>query len=185
MTIQCLSLHSRFVVKTGKPSSLLHESIRMYSTESKTFSHLDEKGKVKMVDVSSKATTERTATATAKVRLDQDIISKIQEGNMKKGDVIATAKIAGIVAAKRTSFIIPLCHQINLTHIDICIDLEDDFAHVVCKVKTRDRTGVEMEALTGVTVSCLTLYDMVKSMKKDIVIQDIQVVSKTGGKTDF
>jgi len=139
-----------------------------------------------MVDVSSKDPSERIAAAKAIVKLDSQLIQMIQEGGIKKGDVISTAKLAGIMGAKQTCHIIPLCHQINLTSIDIDITFEDqEYAVITCTVKTKDRTGVEMEALTGASISCLALYDMVKSVKKNVVIQDLRLISKTGGKSDI
>lgn len=137
-----------------------------------------------MVDVSSKEPTERTAIATSKVNLGQEVIKMILEGNMKKGNVITTSKIAGIMAAKKTSSLIPLCHPINVTTVTVDVVFEGDYAIITSCVKTRDRTGVEMEALTAVSVASLTLYDMVKSVKKDIIISDMKLVSKTGGKID-
>lgn len=138
-----------------------------------------------MVDVSTKSSSVRTAKAIGTVVVGRDIIQAIKEVSLKKGDVITTSKIAGILAAKRTSELIPLCHPINLSHIVIDVSLceEGSSLTVECTVKTNDKTGVEMEALTGVTVACLTLYDMCKSLRKDIVIQEIKLVSKTGGKS--
>lgn len=161
----------------------------MYSTVSphgnNAFSHLDDQGRVKIVDVSSKQSTERTATASATVTLGKELVSLIRKGNIKKGDVITTAKLAGIMGAKKTSSLIPLCHQINLTNVTVDIVLEEEHAVITCLVKTKDRTGVEMEALTGASIASLTLYDMVKSVKKDVTIADVRLVSKTGGKSDY
>lgn len=146
---------------------------------------MDENGKVKMVDVSTKVSTERMAIAEARVRLGEDVIAMIVQGNMKKGDVITTAKIAGIMAAKKTSSLIPLCHQLNLSSVSITISFDKEHAIISSTVKTTERTGVEMEALTATSIASLTLYDMVKSVKKDVIIENIKLISKTGGKSDW
>jgi cyclic pyranopterin phosphate synthase len=151
-----------------------------------TFSHVDDAGKVKMVDVGAKSYTQRVAVATGRVLLGATAFHLVVENRMKKGDVLVTAKIAGIMAAKRTSELIPLCHNIQLSSVDVELNLEFQSCAVAisCTAKCRGQTGVEMEALTGVTVAALTVYDMCKSVSHDIVIGDVHLVSKTGGKND-
>ena len=154
-----------------------------------TLSHLDLKGQVSMVDVSTKKITLRTATASGIVALGREVIQTIQssENLSKKGDVVTVSKVAGIVAAKSTSSLIPLTHQVPLSHVSVDIELEPETgtASVICTAKTSSLTGVEMEAMTGVAVACLTLYDMCKSINKGIIIRDIRLVKKSGGKSDF
>ncbi|MCA1590960.1 MAG: cyclic pyranopterin monophosphate synthase MoaC [Acidobacteria bacterium] len=151
----------------------------------KTLSHLDETGHVKMVDVSEKAETLRAATASAKVILSHQTLVAIQKNVNPKGDPLEIARIAGIMAAKKTSGLIPLCHQINLSGVDIDIVMRDFGVSIEATAKTTAKTGVEMEALTAVSVAALTIYDMCKGVQKDIVISDIQLERKTGGKGDF
>lgn len=138
-----------------------------------------------MVDVSAKSETARTATARGKVFLRPDILSDIAAGNMPKGDVLTTARLAGIMAAKRTDSLIPLCHGLPLSHVsvDFAMDHETGTITIEATAKTTARTGVEMEALTAVTVAALTVYDMAKAADKGIVIADVRLVSKTGGKS--
>lgn len=151
----------------------------------KKLTHLDEDGQVSMVDVGSKADSERFARARGSVRMQPDTLQLIVSGQTKKGDVLTTAKLAGIMAAKRTSDLIPLCHPLLLTHIDVictpnreakCIDVE-------ATVRLKGKTGVEMEALTAVTVACLTIYDMAKAIDRQMQIDRVRVVQKTGGKS--
>lgn len=148
-------------------------------------SHLNAEGSVCMVDISNKVQTSRRAVARAVVCLGPELVLRIK--SLPKGDVITTAKLAGIMAAKKTSSLIPLCHQIQLSqvHIEIRLDKDSGEAVVECEAKTKHGTGVEMEALTGATVACLTLYDMCKSVNKSIVIHSVKLVSKSGGKSDF
>lgn len=142
-----------------------------------------------MVDVSIKQVTLRTATASGVVVLGREVIEAIQssENLSKKGDVVTVSKVAGIMAAKSTSSLIPLTHQVPLSHVSVEIELEPETgtASVKCTAKTSSQTGVEMEAITGVVVASLTLYDMCKSINKGIVIKDIRLVKKSGGKSDF
>ena len=151
------------------------------------FTHLDGSGKVKMVDVSDKAETLRTAMARGYILLNKEIIEKIKKNEVKKGDVFATAKLAGINAAKKNWDLIPLCHQIRLTNIDISFEIIDKENKITAKstIKGYDRTGVEMEALTSVSVSLLAIYDMCKAVSKDMIIGGIELVEKTGGKADY
>ena len=154
---------------------------------SKELSHIDEAGNASMVDVSNKNSTTRTATASGAVQFPQEVfeILAAQDFLGAKGSIIQTAVIAGIQAVKKTSELIPLCHQLNLSKVHIDIQPKDNTLHIVCKVKCKERTGVEMEALTGVSVSALTIYDMCKALSHDIQISNIQLEQKTGGKNDF
>ena len=148
-------------------------------------SHINQTGDVNMVDVTDKEVTSREATATAVVSMSEEAIKEVISGNAKKGNVIATAKIAAINAAKKTHGLIPLCHPINVSHVevDIAPDLEKSVINVSANVKTKSETGVEMEAMTAVSVAALTIYDMVKAIQKDITIGPIQLTKKTGGKS--
>jgi len=151
------------------------------------FSHLDSDGKARMVDVSKKVPTVRTAEAEGFITLDENIITKIKENGVKKGDVFSVAKIAGINAAKKTWELIPLCHQLALTGIDIGFTIleEENKVRVNSKVKTNYSTGVEMEALVAVSTSILTIYDMCKALSKSMQIGPIYLLSKSGGKSDY
>jgi len=153
----------------------------------KELSHVDESGKATMVDVSDKKNSVRTAIASGRVQFPRDVFETLaaQDFLGVKGSIIQTAVIAGIQAVKKTSELIPLCHQLNLSKVHIDIQPVDYTLRIVCKVKCNERTGVEMEALTGVSVSALTIYDMCKALSHDIVISDIQLEQKTGGKNDF
>ena len=149
------------------------------------FTHLDEQGQVRMVDVGNKSISSRSAVAKAFVRMKSEIIRMILNGDIPKGDVLACARLAGIMAAKQTSSLIPLCHPIELNQVKIDLDC-DESRHgieVIATVSTNARTGVEMEALTAVTISSLTIYDMCKSVDKGIFIEEIMLVSKHGGKS--
>lgn len=150
--------------------------------------HLDEKGNARMVDVSDKDVTARIAVARGRVVMLPATLALIEQGGARKGDVLGTARIAGIMAAKRTHELIPLCHPLALTRI--AVDLEpipaDSAIEVTATVKVTGRTGVEMEALTAVSVACLTIYDMVKAVDRGIRITDIRLIEKAGGKSgDF
>lgn len=152
------------------------------------FTHIDEKGNAIMVDVSEKETTKRTAIAIGYIKLSKKIIDSIKNMNNKKGDVISTARIAGIIAVKNTSNVIPLCHTllINKASIDFEIDEEKNTLKAICTASCNGKTGVEMEALHGVSVALLTIYDMCKAIDKSMVIYDIHLSQKTGGKSgDF
>jgi cyclic pyranopterin phosphate synthase len=147
--------------------------------------HLDEHGQVRMVDVGNKSISSRSAVAKAFVRMESGIIRMILDGEIPKGDVLACARLAGIMAAKQTSSLIPLCHPIELNQVKIDLDC-DELRHgivVRATVSTNARTGVEMEALTAVTISSLTIYDMCKSLDKSISIEEIILISKRGGKS--
>ncbi len=148
-------------------------------------SHIDENGNAKMVDVSEKETSDRLAIASAKVILNENTYNLIKTNGIKKGDVLTVAKVAGIMAAKNTSNLIPMCHPINITGINIDFELNDEdyTIKILGQVKINAKTGVEMEALTAVTVTALTIYDMAKAVQKDIEITDIKLEKKTGGKS--
>ncbi len=148
-------------------------------------SHIDDKGNAHMVDVSEKDVTSRTAVAKGSVWMQPETLTMIREGLAKKGDVIGTARIAGIMAAKKTHDLIALCHPLALSKVTVEIDEAADESRidVTATVKVTGQTGVEMEALTAVSVSCLTLYDMVKAVDRGIRIGDIRVTEKSGGKS--
>ncbi len=148
------------------------------------FSHLDKHGNVKMVDVTDKVTTARIAKAEGKITMLPETISAIQNDALPKGNVLTTAKIAGIHAAKKTAEMIPMCHQLNLSFVDIEFKIEGDAILIKSTVKTKEATGVEMEALSAVSGAALTIYDMCKSVNKSMVISEIKLVEKVGGKSD-
>lgn len=149
------------------------------------FSHITKDGKATMVDVSEKKTTLRTAEAIAEVAVSSEIFLKIKENQIAKGDVLSTARIAGIQAAKRTSELIPLCHNIFISKIDIDFNLIEKTNTIEVKsfCKTESQTGIEMEALTAVSIAALTIYDMCKAIDKGITINNIKLLSKMGGKS--
>jgi cyclic pyranopterin phosphate synthase len=150
--------------------------------------HLDASGKADMVDVSDKDVTTRTATASGAVVMARETLDLIVAGNMKKGDVISTARIAGIMAAKKTHDLVPLCHPLALTKISIDIEPDPSLPglRVTAFAKLDGKTGVEMEALTAVSVACLTIYDMAKAVDRGMALTDIRLVEKTGGRSgDF
>ena len=146
-------------------------------------SHLDDSGAAHMVDVTAKDATTRTAVATGVLHTRADVVEMIATGGLPKGDALATARIAGILGAKRTSDLIPLCHQLALTGVDVEFDVRATEVAITATVRTTDRTGVEMEALTAVSVAALTLYDMLKAVDPAATIEGIAVLSKDGGKT--
>jgi len=147
------------------------------------FSHLDESGRAHMVDVSAKEVTARTATASGFVRLSPECVATLRAGDVPKGDALAVARIAGIQAAKRTPDLVPLCHPIAIHGVRVDLDVRDEGVAIEARVRTADRTGVEMEALTSVTVAALTLIDMVKAIDPAATITDVRVEEKTGGKS--
>ena len=138
-----------------------------------------------MVDVSEKQTTARRAVASAQVLLNEETIKILREGENPKGNPLEIARIAGIMAAKQTANLIPLCHQISLSKVDVQTEITDYGVRLEAEAKTSSQTGVEMEALTAVSIAALTIYDMCKAVQKDIRITEIQLESKTGGKSDF
>ncbi|MCK4548627.1 MAG: cyclic pyranopterin monophosphate synthase MoaC [Candidatus Krumholzibacteria bacterium] len=145
----------------------------------KDFSHIDSKGKVKMVDVSGKSVSRRTAVASGSVKMAAETVVKLREGLLKKGDALAAAKIAGIMGAKRTSDLIPLCHPLPIDDIAVGLELKEEAVEIEATVTSTARTGVEMEALTAVSVAALTLYDMCKAVDKGMIIESITLRSKT------
>ena len=150
-----------------------------------SFTHVDQKGRVRMVDVTSKDVTLRTAVAQAIVCMHPDTLQKIINQRVKKGNVLETARIAGIMAAKKTAELIPMCHPLNITHasVDFLPDENNHSIQIKAGVRLVGQTGVEMEALTAVSVAALTIYDMCKSYDRDMIVTHIQLVEKTGGKS--
>ncbi|ASS74997.1 cyclic pyranopterin monophosphate synthase MoaC [Tumebacillus algifaecis] len=155
--------------------------------DEKKLTHFNEQGRAQMVDVTQKEVTKRTATASARIEMQPETLTLIREGKMKKGDVLAVAQVAGIMAAKKTSDLIPMCHPLPLTKVDISFAEDGERALLVhATVATTYVTGVEMEALTAVTTAALTVYDMCKAVDKGMLIQNVALVAKTGGKNgDF
>jgi cyclic pyranopterin monophosphate synthase len=145
--------------------------------------HLDESGQAAMVDVSAKADTVREAVAEGRISMALDALTAIKEGSAKKGDVLATARIAGIMAAKKTSELIPLCHPLLLSKISVDFAFEEDGIRTTATVRLTGQTGVEMEAMTAVSVALLTIYDMAKALDKAMIIDGVRLLSKTGGKS--
>ena len=146
-------------------------------------SHMDNNGTMKMVDISKKQDTVRIASAIAEIEMSGELVSLIKQGKCPKGDVFAVAKCAGIMSAKNTSNLIPLCHQINLSSVDIEFRFESTKLIIKSTIKTTGKTGVEMEAMTAVSVTALTIYDMCKAVDKELVINNTKLLSKTGGKS--
>jgi cyclic pyranopterin phosphate synthase len=152
---------------------------------SKDLSHLDEKGRARMVDISSKRVTARTAEARASISMERETLDLILGDGIEKGDVLGTARIAGIMAAKKTSELIPMCHPIAITSVelDFKVDKKASTITAVATTRTRDRTGVEMEALTAASVAVLTVYDMCKAVDRSMTITSVQLVKKSGGRS--
>ncbi len=147
------------------------------------FTHFNDQGRARMVDVSDKAVTLRTATAAGTVRMLPATVEAIRSGGVPKGDVLAVAQVAGILAAKRTGEIVPMCHPLPLTGADVRFALRDDAVDIEATVRCRGETGVEMEALHAVTAAALTIYDMCKALEKGMEITDVRLLEKTGGKS--
>ena len=145
----------------------------------KKLTHTDESGRANMVDVGHKPQQIRTATAEGFIHLESETVSLIRENQMKKGDVLTVAEIAGIQAAKKTSDLIPLCHPVQLTKVEVSCSLLDYGVSVICTTRCIGQTGVEMEALTGVQIALLTVYDMCKAVDKNMVIDEVKLISKT------
>jgi cyclic pyranopterin phosphate synthase len=143
------------------------------------FTHLDKQGSVSMVDVSAKPIQQREAIARGEIRLQPDTIKKIQSNDIAKGNVLATARLAGIMAAKKTGALIPLCHPLGLSHCEINFEIQSDHIVITATTRVSAQTGVEMEALTAVSVAALTIYDMCKAIDKQMEIGAIRLVSKT------
>jgi len=150
-----------------------------------TLSHINTQGDVQMVDITTKGKTTRKAKARGIVKMDRHTLELIEQGRMTKGNVLTTAKIAGIMAAKKTGELIPLCHPLNLTSVDLVLNIDHENSSIVIDslVRTTGKTGVEMEALTAVSIAALTIYDMCKAVNKNIVIGDIMLLEKRGGKS--
>lgn len=145
--------------------------------------HFNEQGRARMVDVSQKDATVRTATAMGRVRMAAETLAKIKEGRMAKGDVLAVAQVAGIMAAKQTAASIPMCHPLQLSGVDIHFAFEENAIGIRATVRCTGQTGVEMEALHAVSVAALTVYDMCKAVQRDMEITDIRLLQKSGGKS--
>ena len=145
--------------------------------------HIDAEGRARMVDVSDKPETAREAVAEGYVRLAPETLALAVSGQGRKGDVRAVAEIAGVMAAKRTSDLIPLCHPLDISKAEVAVDVDGERLKVTARVRTTGRTGVEMEALTAVSVACLTLYDMLKAADRGMVIEDVRLLAKSGGRS--
>jgi cyclic pyranopterin monophosphate synthase len=155
----------------------------MARQEKPRLSHVGKDGTARMVDVSGKPETHREAVARGSIRISREAMKLVRDGRSKKGNVVETARLAGILAAKRTSDLVPLCHPLALDHIDISLSESDTGFDIEARVRSRGPTGVEMEALTAVAVCALTVYDMVKAADKTMVIENIRVMEKRGGKS--
>ena len=156
----------------------------LLSTSAMTqLSHVDDQGRVRMVDTGNKEITARRAVASARVLMNSETVAALREHRTPKGDPLEAARLAGIMAAKKTSDLIPLCHPLPLTHIDVRAMVEDDGVLLEADVSTNAQTGVEMEALTAVSVAALTVYDMCKALEKGMTITEVRLESKTGGKS--
>ena len=145
--------------------------------------HTDETGAARMVDVSAKSVTARQATATGRVLVSAQVVALLRAEGVPKGDALAVARIAGIMGAKATPTLVPLCHPLSISGVTLDLEITDESVDITATVRTNDRTGVEMEALTAVSVAALTVVDMVKAVDKTAVITDVQVVAKSGGKS--
>ena len=148
-------------------------------------SHLDEQGRAQMVDVSDKPDTRRVAVATARVRMQAATVEQVRAQGLPKGDVLAVARVAGILAAKQTAALIPMCHPLPLTDVRVDLELETDAIRIRSTVATVGKTGVEMEALTAAAVAALTIYDMCKAVDKGMSIEEVRLLEKRGGKSDW
>lgn len=145
--------------------------------------HINEEGRAKMVDVGDKQITSRTAKASGIIKMNKEVIDLINENQIPKGNVLNTAQVAGILAAKNTSNIIPMCHGINIESCDIEFNIENEYIEVICIAKVEGKTGIEMEVLTGASVALLTIYDMCKAIDKSMEISSVSLLEKTGGKS--
>ena len=146
-------------------------------------SHIDDQGNVRMVDTSDKAVTTRVATASAQVQMSKETVAAVREHRTPKGDPLEAARLAGIMGAKRTAELIPLCHPLPLTHVDVQATIQDYGVYLDSTVSTNAQTGVDMEALTAVSLAALTIYDMCKALDKGIIISEVRLERKTGGKS--
>ncbi len=172
---------------SGSSCAIIYPSLERErkTTVSEHLTHLDESGAARMVDVGQKPDTERVAVAGGEVAMQAETLRLIRDGAIKKGDVLTVARIAGIMAAKRTSELIPLCHPLALTHIDVDLALDEAANRVIIRAtaRTTGKTGVEMEALTAATVAALTVYDMAKAVDRGMRIQNVRLLEKHGGKS--
>jgi len=155
----------------------------MDGSEGARLTHVDESGAARMVDVSAKDVTARVASASGRVLVSPEVVGLLRGEGVPKGDALGVARVAGIMAAKKTPELVPLCHPLAISGVTVDLDVEDDAVAITATVKTTDRTGVEMEALTAVSVAALTLVDMVKAVDKAAVITDVRVEAKSGGKS--
>lgn len=153
--------------------------------EKEDFTHFNSSGRAKMVDVSEKKITDRTAIAEGYISMSEETIQIIKNGGIKKGDVLSVAQVAGIMGSKKTSEIIPMCHNIFISGANIEFEIESVGIKIIATVKTSGQTGIEMEALTAVSVAALTIYDMCKAVDKEMVIEGVKLIKKTGGKSDY
>lgn len=153
------------------------------SNQRQGLTHVDESGAARMVDVSAKDVTSRVAVASGRVQVSPEVVGLLRGEGVPKGDALGVARVAGIMAAKRTSDLVPLCHPLAISGVTVDLEVEDDAVAITATVKTTDRTGVEMEALTAVSVAALTVVDMVKAVDKRAVITDVRVEAKRGGKS--
>jgi cyclic pyranopterin phosphate synthase len=173
-------LRSRFPLGVGITLRRLRVTLLFCMSK---LSHIDEQGRVAMVDTSAKAATVRRAVASARVVMATETVRALREQRTPKGDPLETARLAGIMAAKRTGELIPLCHPLPLTHVDVRASLTDEGVALEAEIATQAQTGVEMEALTAVSIAALTVYDMCKGLDKGITITDVRLERKTGGKS--
>lgn len=150
---------------------------------SKSLTHVDDDGTARMVDVGAKNETHRLAVASGRIRMSADALDAIRKGNAPKGDVLGTARIAGIMAAKRTADLIPMCHPLAIDAVNLDFAFEADAVRAVATASLTGKTGVEMEAITGVTIALVTIYDMAKALDKAMVIEDVRLIEKRGGKS--
>ena len=166
-------------------ASFPHSYPTMMDLDSPTLTHVDERGRARMVDVSPKSSTARTAVAAGRVQLGSEAFQLVKENRIQKGDVLTVAQIAGVLGAKQTSQLIPLCHDVLLQNVDINFELneEDTSIEIRAITKTEGPTGVEMEALTAVSIAALTIYDMCKSVSKDLAVTDVRLLAKSGGQS--
>jgi cyclic pyranopterin phosphate synthase len=147
------------------------------------FTHLNDAGEVRMVDITNKEVTKRSATAHGIVKVNQSVITLINSKNLPKGDLFSTVRLAGIMAAKKTSELIPLCHPLAISGVEVVVEIKNKAISITAIVKSTDRTGVEMEALTAVSIAALTAIDMVKAVDKSATIESVRLIEKTGGKS--
>src|SRR5262245_33716581 len=161
----------------------MSENSKMEAASPTGLTHFDESGRARMVDVGEKETTKRVAIATGRVVMQPETATLIREGRAAKGDVLAVAQVAAIMGAKKTHELVPMCHPLLLTKIEVAFALEDGAVGITARVETRGQTGVEMEALTAVSVAALTIYDMVKAVDRGMTIEAVQLDHKSGGRS--